>query len=508
MLTNTIYIIMFFIFFFFTTLYTRNYFIVISYFRNFVLEQFNTVSFIFDNSSAIFCSTLCFIVIRVLIFASSYMETESNKKYFYLVLFSFSLSIFCLINRYRPLIFFIGWDGLGLTSFWLIAWYSSSRHRKYSSLHTYFIMRLGDAFLLLYLASICFTGEAWLFPAFNYSNYLFLFFFLFASFTKRAQFPFISWLPLAMAAPTPISALVHSSTLVTAGVFLIYRCLSFIIFIPQPVLNTIIIAGAFTALIGSVRSRLECDLKKCIAFSTLRHCGLIIIGLGLILLERVFFHLITHAILKSILFILAGWILYRHEGKQDIRLMNSTSLPTAGIACLILNALNIISIPYLGIWYRKHMITGLGFSSCSLRLFTLILTFFSYFYIVRIIHFSLFTKNESTITVVKQNKSLLFLSSHLMLVFCWLLYLPLHQSTYIDLMNAIGFSIYLLFPFLIHFVFPLRNRWIRANFFQILTPLFLYNSTKVELRLNSIPNLVIHNFNFSPWLIGKRSGVR
>jgi len=138
--------------------------------------------------------------------------------------------------------------------------------------------------------------------------------------------------------------------------------------------------------------------------------------------------------------------------------MNSTSLPTAGIACLILNALNIISIPYLGIWYRKHMITGLGFSSCSLRLFTLILTFFSYFYIVRIIHFSLFTKNESTITVVKQNKSLLFLSSHLMLVFCWLLYLPLHQSTYIDLMNAIGFSIYLLFPFLIHFVFPLRNR--------------------------------------------------
>ena len=508
MLTNTIYIIMFFIFFFFTSLYARNCFIVISFFRNFVLEQFNTVSFIFDNPSAIFCSTLCFIVIRVLIFASSYMETESNNKYFYLVLFSFALSIFCLINRFRPLIFFIGWDGLGLTSFWLIAWYSSSRHRNYRSLHTYFIMRLGDAFLLLYLASICFTGEAWLFPAFNYTNYLFLFFFLFASFTKRAQFPFISWLPLAMAAPTPISALVHSSTLVTAGVFLIYRCLSFVICIPQPVLNTIIIAGAFTALIGSVRSRLECDLKKCIAFSTLRHCGLIVIGLGLILLERVFFHLITHAILKSILFILAGWILYRHEGKQDIRLMNCSLLPTAGIASIMLNALNIISIPYLGIWYRKHMITGLGFSSITLSLFTLILTFFSYFYIVRIIHFSLFTKNESTITVVKQNKSLLFLMSHLMLVFCWLLYLPLHQSAYIDLINAIGFSIYLLFPFLIHFVFPLKDRWIRANFFLILTPLCLSNSTVVELRINSIPNFVFHNINFSPWLIGKRSGVR
>ena len=109
-----------------------------------------------------------------------------------------------------------------------------------------------------------------------------------------------------MAAPTPISALVHSSTLVVAGVFFVYRCFIFSDMIPQFGLSLIVYIGVLTALIGSIGARFEYDLKKCIAFSTLRHCGLIFTGLGFIILDGVFFHIIAHAILKSILFMLAG----------------------------------------------------------------------------------------------------------------------------------------------------------------------------------------------------------
>lgn len=261
---------------------------------------------------------------------------------------------------------------------------------------------------------MCYNGESLISPS-SPIRFSTIFFLLFAAFTKSAQFPFISWLPLAMAAPTPISALVHSSTLVTSGVFLIYRCFSFSTTIPQSGLDLLILIGVVTSLIGRVRARLEYDVKKCIAFSTLRHCGLMTIGLGTLLLDGVLFHLIAHAILKSILFILAGKILENNEGKQDIRHVNRSLINLGGATCFFLNALNIISIPFLGLWYSKHIILRFSTGSFIISLIIIVLTFFSYFYIVRLTYFFLFKKNETTISLERGKSYVGFILIHLLI---------------------------------------------------------------------------------------------
>jgi len=128
------------------------------------------------------------------------------------------------------------------------------------------------------------------------------FMFLIGAATKRAQVPFVTWLPLAMAAPTPVRALVHSSTLVTAGIYILIRA----IFYGSETPSALISLGACTALLGAYCSVIEFDLKKAIAYSTLRHCGLIMYGLGLNCWDLVFFHLCVHALFKRLLFLLAG----------------------------------------------------------------------------------------------------------------------------------------------------------------------------------------------------------
>ncbi len=139
-----------------------------------------------------------------------------------------------------------------------------------------------------------------------------------AAMTKRAQIPFSSWLPAAIAAPTPVSALVHSSTLVTAGVFLLIRFYPFLHSIKM--FNTaILIIAVCTMLIAGLRATTECDMKKIIALSTLRQLGIIITRIGLNAPRLAFFHILTHALFKALLFICAGSFINCHLHTQDLR---------------------------------------------------------------------------------------------------------------------------------------------------------------------------------------------
>lgn len=180
--------------------------------------------------------------------------------------------------------------------------------------------------------------------------------------TKRAQIPFRRWLPAAIAAPTPVSALVHSSTLVTAGVFLLIRFYYFLSQYPQ--FNSILlIVSTSTMLIAGIAAINECDLKKIIALSTLRQLGVIIIRISLNLPNLAFFHLITHALFKALLFITAGTLIHYHHHGQDLRtfgiLINQSPLT---ISALLTANLALCGFPFIAGFYSKDLIIELAFS--------------------------------------------------------------------------------------------------------------------------------------------------
>lgn len=202
---------------------------------------------------------------------------------------------------------------------------------------------------------------------------------LVAAMTKRAQIPFSPWLPLAIAAPTPVSALVHSSTLVTAGVYLMIRFNKLLI---DRKLNRILFfLSVFTIFIAGVIANLEVDLKKIIALSTLRQLGLIIIILRLSLEIIAYYHLLVHAVFKSILFICAGVIIHSMRNNQDIRLFgNLKEIIPFVIICFFIASLALCGFPFIAGFYSKDFIIELvyrvGLNTYIFRfiLFSLVLT--------------------------------------------------------------------------------------------------------------------------------------
>jgi NADH-ubiquinone oxidoreductase chain 5 len=173
-----------------------------------------------------------------------------------------------------------------------------------------------------------------------------------AAITKRAQMPFSAWLPAAMAAPTPVSALVHSSTLVTAGIYLLIR-FNFLIFYN----NFILYVGVLTMLMAGFSANFESDLKKIIALSTLRQLGLMIIIIGLGHMDLSFFHLITHAIFKSLLFLCAGVFIHAYGEVQDVRFISGilNRMPISSFYFIICS-MALCGFPFLSGFYSKDLI--------------------------------------------------------------------------------------------------------------------------------------------------------
>jgi NADH-ubiquinone oxidoreductase chain 5 len=214
-------------------------------------------------------------------------------------------------------------------------------------------------------------------------------FIILAAITKSAQIPFSSWLPAAMAAPTPVSALVHSSTLVTAGVFLLIRF--FPLFSELGIKQFLFISGALTITMSSLGALYEIDLKKIIALSTLRQLGLIIMALRMNFYLLAFFHLLTHALFKASLFLCAGRIIHLFNGRQDVRNLNIvTSYMPLTSSCLLVCSLALGGFPFLSAFYSKDKIIEEAFSSgfnglCLLLLFVSIM--FTIIYRFRLIYY-------------------------------------------------------------------------------------------------------------------------
>jgi len=237
----------------------------------------------------------------------------------------------------------IGWDGLGVTSFLLVIYYKN-RKSLGSGIITALTNRLGDCFLLVILGVSLYRREI------GTLRYFLLIFILLTSMTKRAQIPFSSWLPSAIAAPTPVRALVHSSTLVTAGVYLLIR-FNFLRF------EWILAFGRATIIIAGFCACAEIDIKKIVALSTLSQLGVMIVSLSLTQKDFCFFHLITHAIFKALLFMCVGVGIHTIYGSQDFRRFSGTrrSLLWPRTFLLVSN-LSLLGFPFMSGFYRKDLV--------------------------------------------------------------------------------------------------------------------------------------------------------
>lgn len=273
-----------------------------------------------DYVRVVFSSTVIVIFLNVIYFRKNfYMSKRKNFFRFHRLVYVFVLSMLLLIFRPNLFSLILGWDGLGLRSFFLVCYYQNP-NRLNSSLLTVFINRVGDSFFLVSIGRLFHIVNFNLFLlSLNYYSVTFLrvlFFILIACRTKRAQVPFSSWLPAAIAAPTPVSSLVHSSTLVTAGLYVLIRLT---VVIHNYLLNFILVAGIATFHLAASRALCEIDIKKIVALSTLSQLGFIIFCIGLNYQGLAFFHLITHAFSKAFFFIITGYLIHSGQDFQDLR---------------------------------------------------------------------------------------------------------------------------------------------------------------------------------------------
>nr|URH16496.1 NADH dehydrogenase subunit 5 [Neotermes castaneus] len=316
------------------------------------------MTFLFDWMSLSFMGFVFFISSLVILYSDDYMYGDLNINRFILLVLMFVLSMMFLIISPNMVSILLGWDGLGLVSYCLVIYYQNFKSYNAGML-TVLSNRIGDVALLMVIAWMVNFGS-W--------NYIYYLDFLAGSFemglisllvvlaamTKSAQIPFSSWLPAAMAAPTPVSALVHSSTLVTAGVYLLIR---FSAAFGSWLCTFLLLFSGLTMFMAGLGANFEYDLSKIIALSTLSQLGLMIGAVSVGLVSLAFFHLLTHALFKALLFMCAGVIIHTMSDSQDIRFMGNLSfqMPFTSV-CLSVSSFALCGVPFLAGFYSKDLI--------------------------------------------------------------------------------------------------------------------------------------------------------
>lgn len=345
--------------------------------------------------SSWFSSVVLLISCIIIIYSHFYISPYSKSIYFLWLTNLFIASMLFVINFSNLFFIILGWDGLGLISFFLIVYYQNQNSIT-SGIFTLLINRLGDRFflvtitLLFYHYSDLFSFNSNLLP------FLRTLFLLLTFMTKRAIYPFSPWLPLAIAAPTPISALVHSSTLVTSGLFLMMR-FSYVFYNSYFLIKLLLVFSIFTSFYAGINSIVEKDLKKLIALSTLSHLGFIGIAFSSGLLNLAFFHLLTHALFKSLLFMTMGDIIINLNHSQDIRYLSYGMLYTP-MSCTIMyiSLLNLLGLPSLRGYFSKDLVLEIinyRNSSVFIIFILFINVFFTYYYTYQLFYYS-FSSNK------------------------------------------------------------------------------------------------------------------
>nr|ALI31061.1 NADH dehydrogenase subunit 5 [Apocheima cinerarius] len=400
------------------------------------------MSILLDWMSLLFMMFVSLISSVVIYYSKSYMSSELNLMRFIILVLLFVFSMVLLIISPNMISILLGWDGLGLVSYCLVIYYQNLKSYNAGML-TVLSNRIGDVLILMIICWMMNFGS-WnyiFYLEFMKNDYCMIYIsvmIILAAMTKSAQIPFSSWLPAAMAAPTPVSALVHSSTLVTAGVYLLIRFN--ILLVDTLFFKVLLLISSLTMFMAGISANYEFDLKKIIALSTLSQLGLMmsILSMGMPLLA--FFHLLTHAMFKALLFMCAGVIIHLMNDMQDIRLMGGISLYVP-MTCLCMNISNmaLCGIPFLAGFYSKDLILEMvSFSNFNFLIFFLYYfsTGLTMYYTIRLMMYlmindynllSIYNLYDEDYTMIKSMLVLLIMSIISGSMLMWLIFYYPHM---------------------------------------------------------------------------------
>lgn len=363
--------------------------LTVSFFEWLNLPSFKiSFSFLVDPLSVLMLLVITGVGLLIHIFSVYYMShDERPAKYFsYLNLFIFSMIVLVLADNL--FLMFLGWEGVGLCSYLLIGFWFTDRQKAAAGMKAFIVNRIGDMgfllgmfFLFQQFASLNFDVLSELARGGDLNTVKWACFFLFiGAIGKSAQIPLYIWLPSAMAGPTPVSALIHAATMVTAGVYLIVR-MSFLFALAPEVLTLISWTGAITAFVAALIACAQNDIKKVLAYSTVSQLGYMFVAAGLGAFTASMFHLLTHAFFKALLFLTAGAVIHALKGEQNVYRMGGLRkhLPITW-ACFLIGFLALIGLPPFSGFFSKDEILWVAFISdkliFSLTLFTAFITTF------------------------------------------------------------------------------------------------------------------------------------
>ena len=361
------------------------------------------VGFLVDGLTALMMCVVTFVSLMVHIYTIGYMHDDPgyNRFFAYISLFTFSMLMLVMSNNFLQL--FFGWEAVGLVSYLLIGFWFTKPSATFANMKAFLVNRVGDFGFILgigllaaytgtlnyretfanagTLATLTLPGTGWMLVT-VICICLFI-----GAMGKSAQFPLHVWLPDSMEGPTPISALIHAATMVTAGIFMVAR-MSPLFELSDAALSFVLVIGAITALFMGILGIIQTDIKRVIAYSTLSQLGYMTVALGASAYSVAVFHLMTHAFFKALLFLAAGSVIVGMHHNQDIRWMGGVRkfMPITWITFLI-GSLALIGTPFFSGFYSKDSIIeavheshlwGAGFAYFSVLIGVAITAFYSF----------------------------------------------------------------------------------------------------------------------------------